>query len=114
MVKGQNNNAVAIKMVDNPPDLQAVISNEIIIISTKNEHLSQFSFQYLSALSRCLNIVYTVDIFKMQVQKVQIALDGWLLILWLHSDDFVLQKRQSKHKSFRFLLCYKIIKMSAI
>lgn len=81
MVKGQNNNAVAIKMVDNPPDLQAVIFNEIIIISTKNEHLCQFSFQQLSAISRCLNIVYTLDPFKMQVQKEKIALDGCLLIL---------------------------------
>jgi len=32
LVKGLNCDAVAIKMVDNPPDLQAVIPNEIIII----------------------------------------------------------------------------------
>lgn len=33
MVKGLNNDAAAIKMADNPADLQAVILNEIIIIS---------------------------------------------------------------------------------
>lgn len=37
MVKGLNNDAVAIKMVDNPPDLQAVIPNEIIISSSKKK-----------------------------------------------------------------------------
>lgn len=33
-VKRRNNDAMAIKMVDNPANLQAVIPNEIIIIST--------------------------------------------------------------------------------
>lgn len=37
MVKGLNNDAMAIKVVDNPPDLQAVIPNEIIIISAKKK-----------------------------------------------------------------------------
>ena len=49
MVKVLNNNAVAIKMVDNPPDLQTVIPNEIIIISTKRkkEHLCVFPLNNL-------------------------------------------------------------------
>lgn len=38
-VKGLNSNTMTIKMLDNPPDLQAVIPNEIIIISDRKRNI---------------------------------------------------------------------------
>lgn len=42
----------------------------------------------------------------------KIAPNGWLLVLLLHLDNCV-TKKQMKTFEFLFLLCYKIIKMSA-
>ena len=61
MVKGLNNDAVAIKMVDNPPDLQAVIPNEIIIISSKKKKNYFLSITY----STVVVLKYTVDSLKL-------------------------------------------------
>lgn len=53
MVKGLNIDAVAIKTMDNPPDLQAVIPNEIVIISTKKRNIYVY-FLLISCITALL------------------------------------------------------------
>jgi len=56
----------AIKMVDNPPDPQAVIPNEIIIISSKYilKAFTSISFQKLTLLSCLLNMDSSTPLCK--------------------------------------------------
>lgn len=76
MVKGLNNDAVAIKMVDNPADLQAVIPNEIIIIIPAKKKRKRKGGEHLSPfnnLHHCLNVLHMVDSSKSASTRAQVA-----------------------------------------
>lgn len=57
MVKGLNNDAAAIKMADNPADLQAVILNEIIIISALFSLLTTYIIVMLLKCGLCSGFI---------------------------------------------------------